>query len=102
MDLAMRAVHEKGFGGVTGKQLTLEELEITILGDPAEKLMDGWPWGELRRQNPQLAAIAKQVPVGIEVLIGGSYPTTNMYKAVASNSESHDLNFLASHGVDPA
>jgi hypothetical protein len=31
MDLAMRAVHENGFGGVTGKQLILEELEISIL-----------------------------------------------------------------------
>ena len=49
MDLAMRAVHENGFGGVTGKQLILEEFEISILGEPVEKLMDGRPRAELRR-----------------------------------------------------
>jgi hypothetical protein len=45
----MRAVHENGFGGVTGKQRILEELEISILGEPVEKLMDGRPRAELRR-----------------------------------------------------
>jgi len=45
----MRAVHENGFGGVAGNQLILEELEITILGEPVEKLMDGRPRAELRR-----------------------------------------------------
>lgn len=102
MDLAMRAVHENGFGGVAGNQLILEELEITILGEPVEKLMDGLPRAELRRQSPPRAAIAKQIPEGIKVLIGGGYPTTRMYEVVASNSEFLDLIFLAAHGADPA
>ena len=102
MDLAMRAVHENGFGGVTGKLLILEKPEITILGESVEKLMDGRPRAELRRQSPPRAAIAKQVPEGIEVLIGGGYPTTRMYKVVDSNPEFLDLIFLASHGADPA
>ena len=102
MDLAMCAVHENGFGGVAGNQQILEELEITILGEPVEKLMDGRPRAELRRQCPPRAAIAKQIPEGIKVLIGGGYPATRMYEVVASNSEFLDLIFLAAHGADPA
>ena len=102
MDLAMRAVHENGFGGVAGNQQILEELEIAILGEPVEKLMDGLPRAELRRQSPPRAAIAKQIPEGIKVLIGGGYPATRMYEVVASNPEFLGLIFLAAHGADPA
>ncbi len=102
MDLAMRAVHENGFGGVAGNQQILKELEIAILGEPVEKLMDGRPRAEFRRQSPPRAAIAEQIPKGIKVLIGGSCPATRMYEVVASNSEFLDLIFLAAHGADPA
>ena len=98
----MRAVHENSFGVVAHDQLPLKELEITILGEPVEKLMDGRPRAELRRQSPPRAAIAKQIPEGIKVLIGGGCPTTRMYEVVASNPEFLDLIFLAAHGADPA
>ena len=102
MDLAMGAVHENGFGHLSGNQLVLKELEITILREPVEKLMDGRPGTELGRQGPPRTTITEQIPEGIEVLIGGSDPPACMHKGVVSDPEFLDLIFLAAHGADPA
>ena len=102
MDFAMRAVHENGFGGVAGNQLILEELEVTILGEPVEKLMDGRPRAELRRPCPPSAATSKQLPEGIKVRISVGDPATRRHEVVANNPEFLDLIFLAAHGADLA
>ena len=98
----MGAVHENGFGHVSGNQLVLEELEIAILPEPVEKLMYGRPRSEFRGQSPPGAAIAQKIPESVQMLVGGGHSAAGMHKVVASDPEFLDLIFLAAHGADPA
>lgn len=102
MNFAVRAVHKGNFFVGAEQQPVMEPVKESVFGEPVKVLEDGEPVPEFCRESTPCAAIAGQIPEGVEVFIKGGAPASRMRTVSVRKAPFITLIFLAAHGAVPA
>lgn len=102
MNFAVRAVHKGNFLVCAEQQSVVEPVKESVCGEPVKVLEDGEPVPEFCRESTPCAAIAGQIPEGVEVFIKGGAPASCMHNVSVRTAPLVTLIFLAARGAVPA